>query len=658
MISTNQLNQYKASENSMDLHSSVPRITQQSGGYTDENLTEIMSFVPPQLDGTQLFSSYQQNDLVLINQALCAPNSSILSETEKLYDQANQLNQYKASENSMGLHSSVPRITQQSGGYTDENLTEIMSFVPPQLDDTELFSSYQQNDFALINQALCAPNSSILSETEKLYDQANQLNQYKASENSMDLHSSVPQITQQSDRYTDENLTEIMSFVTPQLDDTELFSSYQQNDFALINQALCAPNSSILSETEKLYDQANQLNQYKASENSMDLHSSVPQITQQSDRYTDENLTEIMSFVPPQLDDTELFSSYQKNDFALINQALCAPNSSILSETEKLYDQANQLNQYKASENDKTSNNPPTEDEEDSETVLPVGSSNIQSLTNGAGYLPENETINNPGSSKTEKPAVKQRKKHIVLSAEKKAELCRLAPEMTYNQLSKHFNISEKTVKNILKRNGISLPKTTSQLRQFNIFKMHTNGKKACEIAKLLNLSEGHVKRVIRTYRRGNGHFPENKTTNNPGSSKTEKLAVKRRKKYVKLSAEKEVELCRLAPEMTYNQLSKHFNINDSTVVRILKRNSIGLSNTTSRLRQFDIFKMHTNGKKACEIATLLNLSEGHVKNVIRNIGVEMVISRKIKQLTTPVAVKQKIYYEIAKITPTIIRTG
>ena len=266
----------------MDLHSSVPRITQQSGGYTDENLTEIISFVPPQLNGTQLFSNYQQNDLVLINQALCAPNSSILSETEKLYDQANQLNQYKASENSMGLHSSVPRITQQSGGYTDENLTEIMSFVPPQLDDTELFSSYQQNDFALINQALCAPNSSILSETEKLYDQANQLNQYKASENSMDLHSSVPQITQQSDGYTDENLTEIMSFVTPQLDDTELFSSYQQNDFALINQALCAPNSSILSETEKLYDQANQLNQYKASENSMDLHSSVPRITQQS----------------------------------------------------------------------------------------------------------------------------------------------------------------------------------------------------------------------------------------------------------------------------------------------------------------------------------------------------------------------------------------
>ena len=123
----------------------------------------------------------------------------------------------------------------------------------------------------------------------------------------------------------------------------------------LINQALCAPNSSILSETEKLYDQANQLNQYKASENSMDLHSSVPQITQQSDRYTDENLTEIMSFVTPQLDDTELFSSYQQNDFTLINQALCAPNSSILSETEKLYDQANQLNQDKASENDKTS---------------------------------------------------------------------------------------------------------------------------------------------------------------------------------------------------------------------------------------------------------------------------------------------------------------
>ena len=171
----------------MDLHSSVPRITQQSGGYTDENLTEIISFVPPQLNGTQLFSNYQQNDLVLINQALCAPNSSILSETEKLYDQANQLNQYKASENSMGLHSSVPQITQQSGGYTDENLTEIISFVPPQLNGTELFSSYQQNDLVLINQALCAPNSSILSETEKLYDQANQLNQYKASENSMDL---------------------------------------------------------------------------------------------------------------------------------------------------------------------------------------------------------------------------------------------------------------------------------------------------------------------------------------------------------------------------------------------------------------------------------------------------------------------------------------
>ena len=399
----NQLNQYKASENSMDLHSSVPQITQQSDRYTDENLTEIMSFVTPQLDDTELFSSYQQNDFDIINQALCAPNSSILSETEKLYDQANQLNQYEASENSMDLHSSVPQITQQSDRYTDENLTETMSFVPPQLDDTELFSSYQQNDFALINQALCAPNSFILSETEKLYDQANQLNQYKASENSMDLYSSVPQITQQSDRYADENLTEIMSFVTPQLNDTELFSSYQQNDFILINQALCAPNSSILSETEKLYDQANQLNQYEASENSMDCHSSVPRITQQSGGYTDEKLTEIMSFVPPQLDDTELFSSYQQNDSILINQALCAPNSSVLSETEKLYDQANQLNQDKASENDKTSNNPPTEDEEDSETVLPVGSSNIQSLTNGAGYLPENETINNPGSSKTEK---------------------------------------------------------------------------------------------------------------------------------------------------------------------------------------------------------------------------------------------------------------
>ena len=195
-------------------------------------------------------------------------------------------------------------------------------------------------------------------------------------------------------------------------------------------------------------------------------------------------------------------------------------------------------------------NNPPTEDEEDSETVLPVGSSNIQSLTNGAGYLPENETINNPGSSKTEKPAVKQRKKPIVLSAEKKAELCRLAPEMTYNQLSKHFNISDSAVINILKRNGISLSNTTSRLRQFDIFKMCRNGKEIREIATSLDFSQSYVRRVIKSYKNGNGYFPENKTTNNPGSSKTEKPAVKRRKKHVQLSAEKEVELCRLAPEM------------------------------------------------------------------------------------------------------------
>ena len=434
----------------------------------------------------------------------------------------------------------------------------------------------------------------------------------------MDLHSSVLRITQQSGGYTDENLTEIISFVPPQLNGTELFSNYQQNDLFLISQALCAPNSSILSETEKLYDQANQLNQDKASENSMGLHSSVPQITQQSDGYTDENLTEIMSFVTPQLDDTELFSNYQQNDFILINQALCAPNSSILSETEKLYDQANQLNQDKAFENDKTSRNPPTKDKKYSETALSVGSSNIQSLTNGAGYLPENETINNPGSSKTEEPVVKRRKKRVQLSAEKEAELCRLAPEMTYNQLRTHFNVSEDTVKRILKRNSIGLSNTTSRLRQFDIFKMCRNGKKICEIATSLGFSQSHVRKVIRRYKSGNGYFPENKTTNNPGSSKTEEPTVKRRKKPVQLSAEKEVEICRLAPEMDSTLLIQHFDISGSSLARILKKNGISLSKTKSQLRQFNIFKMHTNGKKACEIATSFKVSERYVKRIIR----------------------------------------
>ena len=350
----------------------------------------------------------------------------------------------------------------------------------------------------------------------------------------------------------------------------------------------------------------------------MDLHSSVPRITQQSGGYTDENLTQIISFVPPQLNGTQLFSNYQQNDLVLISQALCAPNNSILSETEKLYDQANQLNQDKASENDKTSQNPPTKDKKYSETALSVGSSNIQSLTNGAGYLPENETINNPGSSKTEKPAIKPRKKHVALSAEKKAELCRLAPEMTYNQLCKHFNVSEDTVKKILKRNSISLSSTTSRLRQFDIFKMHRNGKKICEIATLFGFSQGYVKRIIKRYKSGNGYFPENKTTNNPGSSKTEELTVKRRKKNVELSAEKEAELCRLAPEMNNNLLIQHFDISQSHLAKILKKNGITLSKTKLQLRQFNMFKMHTNGKKVCEIATSFKVSESHVRKIIR----------------------------------------
>ena len=37
------------------------------------------------------------------------------------------------------------------------------------------------------------------------------------------------------------------------------------------------------------------------------------------------------------------------------------------------------------------------------------------------------------------------------------SELCRLAPEMTNNLLSQHFDIREKTVINILKRNGITI---------------------------------------------------------------------------------------------------------------------------------------------------------------------------------------------------------
>ena len=68
---------------------------------------------------------------------------------------------------------------------------------------------------------------------------------------------------------------------------------------------------------------------------------------------------------------------------------------------------------------------------------------------------------------------------------------------------------------------------------------MYANGRKVCEIAESLDLSKAHVKRVIREYRRVNGYFPENKTTNSPGSSKTEKPALKQRKKHIALSAEK-----------------------------------------------------------------------------------------------------------------------
>ncbi|MCY4176876.1 MAG: helix-turn-helix domain-containing protein [Endozoicomonadaceae bacterium] len=211
----------------------------------------------------------------------------------------------------------------------------------------------------------------------------------------------------------------------------------------------------------------------------------------------------------------------------------------------------------------------------------------------------------------------KPRKKRVALSAEKKAELCRLAPEMTYNQLRKHFNVSENTITRILKRNSISLSGTTSRLRQFDILKMCRNGKKICEIATSLGFSQSYVRRVIKRYNSGNGYFPENKTTNNPGSSKTEEPTVRRRKKSVELSAEKEAELCRLAPEMDNNLLIQYFNISDSTITKILKRNGINLSKTTSKLRDFNIFKMHTNGKKVREIAKLLNLSKGHVRRII-----------------------------------------
>ena len=56
------------------------------------------------------------------------------------------------------------------------------------------------------------------------------------------------------------------------------------------------------------------------------------------------------------------------------------------------------------------------------------------------------------------------------------------------------------------------------------MFKMYTNGKKVCEIATSFNVSESNVQKIIRQYRSGNGHFPENKTTNNPGSSETKNL--------------------------------------------------------------------------------------------------------------------------------------
>ena len=249
-----------------------------------------------------------------------------------------------------------------------------------------------------------------------------------------------------------------------------------------------------------------------------------PTTTTESVGYIDENLKTIMSFVTRQLNGTKSFSNDQQKDLVLMRQALCAPNNSILPKTEKLYDHANTLNQDKASENDKTSQNPPTKDKEDSETAPSADSSNIQSLTNVAGYLPENETTNNPGSSKIEESVVKQRKRTVPLSAEEKDEVYRLASEMTYKQLSKHFNISNSTITKVLKRNDISLYRTKSQRRQFNTFKMHTNGKKVCEITTLLNVSESYVRKTIRRYRSGKGPFPENKTTNNPGSSETKNL--------------------------------------------------------------------------------------------------------------------------------------